>query len=136
MRRIEFRAIEIATGRFVYGDYYYDAAKCCCFIIHSDGWRPTYNDPDTGEGNIRHEIDPNTLGQFTGLLDREGVEIFDGDVVTTDCGGNWVVAWNDHYGRVMLVQLGARFENKLETKAATEVIGNIHQNKELLEQKQ
>ena len=79
-------------------------------------------------------------GQFTGLTDKNGVEIFENDLIELESNkngclrvifknayvGGWVLAEDcnhEHY-----VSLGAR------KKESVEVIGNIHQNQELLEQ--
>ena len=62
------------------------------------------------------------LMQFTGLLDKNGVEIYEGDVVYLAGYGNYVVEWP-------FIQL---FQSSWE-KDVGQIIGNIYENPELLE---
>lgn len=82
-------------------------------------------------------VDPDTVGQFTGLTDKDGKKIFEGDIVNcyTLTGMNdyrrGVVHWNEMfcgwYGKEscsLLCGLGDIYE----------IIGNIHDNPELVEE--
>jgi len=69
------------------------------------------------------------LEQFTGLHDKNGKEIYEGDVV---CGpGFGAVSVYFDGGRFCLYFLGDEYWNEYADKI--EVIGNIHENPELLE---
>ena len=71
---IKFRGKRLTDGKWIYGDFFRNRRLA---FIAADGivenplasWQ-AYN------------VDPDTVGQFTGLYDREGNEIFEGDVVT------------------------------------------------------
>lgn len=77
-------------------------------------------------------IDPKTVGQFTGLLDKNGKEIYEGDIVSIEAiksRVNKVVEWNSERAC-----WDAGGENRIELYAFCycEVIGNIYDNPELL----
>jgi uncharacterized phage protein (TIGR01671 family) len=45
--------------------------------------------------NYYAEVDPDTIGQFTGLLDANGAKIFEGDILDNGIDGNkWYVRWS------------------------------------------
>ena len=99
----------------------------------------------TDEGRfILFEVIPDTVGQFTGLCDKNGNKIFEGDIVRfydkdfTSSGiatvdfesGKWKI--NGHYTTKLssIVWL-----DLYRTGFEYEVIGNIYDNPELLEEK-
>ncbi|EKO5550907.1 hypothetical protein QHY85_001889 [Listeria monocytogenes] len=102
---------------------------------------------NTNEGSIcagfcsKVEIMPETVGQFTGLTDKNGKKIFEGDIVEIieiDAFGN--LDWNRLKGKVMfsegawLVTDNRSFAIPLWSEInEIKVIGNIHENPELLE---
>ena len=79
------------------------------------------------------EVDPSTVGQFTGLLDKNGKRIFDGDVLTVDGeDGFFVLEFQEDTARfVMSGGIVVDFDNFWSYEV--EAIGNIHDNPELLE---
>ena len=83
-----------------------------------------------------YKVIPETVGQFTGLLDKHEVRIFEGDIVMVGNG------WNELAIIVFYTELSrfmAEFEKwgrkGISEGTSFEVIGNIHDNPELLESK-
>lgn len=90
------------------------------------------------------EVIPETVGQYTGLTDKNGKKIFKGDICRDNHNIYWIV-WNMHgwqcktIGGKFVLTLGCRFplwqwDNCKENGyRSLEVIGNIHDNPELFE---
>jgi uncharacterized phage protein (TIGR01671 family) len=96
-------------------------------------WQEQYRDIHQGE--CLRALNDLVIMQFTGLVDKNGVEIYEGDIVSDGC------RQNDHcISGVHVVELrdGAFFPFAVPGWEGTmsvdkcQVIGNIHQNPELL----
>ena len=87
-------------------------------------------------GSMRtYEVDPETVGQYTGLTDKNGKKIFEGDLIrSTETGETAIVQWFSEHSAFMIWcktsnQVGFLYECE---KSIIEVIGNIHDNPEIL----
>lgn len=70
--------------------------------------------------------------QFTGCYDQNGKEIFEGDIVRYHGEYIYLVRW---LSTGWIIRTGAKIDLDLDFSEEKEVIGNIHENAELLEKK-
>ena len=124
MRDIEFRGRTLVTRRWVYGYYTVGRSSGTHSIESKDGTRV---------------VDPATVGQYTGLTDRNGRRIYEKDIVRTKYGRLCGVSWfsSPSYAGWDLIPLGiadeAPDEYDLYSPENLKVIGNIYDNPELLD---
>ena len=90
--------------------------------------------------NTVYLIDKETVGQYTGLKDQQGVEIFEGDIIKNKRAGiGYIVFLIQEAGYVVVLpkrdyRLGHRNTGESYQLAVDhEVIGNIYENQDLLE---
>ena len=147
MREYKFRGKRKDGGGFEYGDLITKAVHHECVILEN--------------GVINHSIDPTTVGQFTGLKDKNGKEIYEGDILSAERTvtgiplPNGKVAevfgniptkkrtWNE----ILVVEMtvneksisfvlpeeGGTYQERGK-KLEWEIIGNIHENPDLIPQ--
>ena len=137
MREILFRGIVLENnkwnGKWIYGDLIHNVD---CIKIREQ------------EIEINHIaksfiIDENTLGQFTGLLDKNGNKIFEGDILKDDFMDDIYVVFYSEKHLTYMVKTYYYLDDEYSTMKEFEekitdydignwvIIGNIHDNKEL-----
>lgn len=139
MREILFR------GKTILGDWVYGLLGCNYF-------RPNekyYHIHNCETDDIQYEVIPETIGQFTGLTDKNGKKIFEGDIISSitldtnterlavigfgkfideNNGDEYLGFYIEFDGcKTTITQLEME-----EVRDRFEVIGNIYDNKELL----
>ena len=121
MREIKFRAWDTRNNEMVYSD------KDDCFYINTKGAMFMYGIPNT-EGELYH-LDY-SLMQYTGLKDKNGKEIFEGDICKKKENEPTVIEFFKCEGSSGEIIMG--FDMPSAFTGDMEVIGNIYENKDLL----
>jgi uncharacterized phage protein (TIGR01671 family) len=140
MKTIKFRGKRIDSGEWVYGSLLNNVfvnlvkMKPVTYIIDPS----QYEDYDSFE-DLEHlavEVDPETVGQFTGLVDCKGKEIYEGDILIGKSGFECAVSWDELNGCWKAESIKAkRICIMVQCFQDREIIGNMHSNPELLEVK-
>lgn len=133
-REIKFRGKRIANNEWAYGS----------LLVWADGECTILEKSDSSNAMWKREINPDTVGQFTGLCDKNGIEIYESDIVKTKEYGidiangvycsnvvgydTFIITWNN--GGFILENNKRCF--RLCKDSHLEVIGNIYDNPELL----
>ena len=124
MRETIFRGKRIDNGKWVYGDLAHFPDK-----INIDPHK--HGQPWRG-----YAVIPETVEQYTGLIDKNSKKIFEGDIVKeyNICGeeeGIGVVHWSELFVAWHWANNKCMYRGDI---ASYEVIGNIHDNPELIEE--
>ena len=131
-REIKFRGRRLDNGGWAYGLLYYSYGTGVWSITCSDGWVPSYGNPDQGEGTLFHAIDPQTIGQYTGLKNCQGNEVYESDILT---GGFVVTFFSGAFGFWVKENSIPEFFMLYRYLGNKKVIGNIYENSELIKDK-
>lgn len=125
MRERKYRGYRFDIG-WKYGYYY--VLKDKHYIRPSD------------EQYISYGVDPESVGEFTGLLDKNRNEEYEGDIVCSEDSGIYLIVWVDtwagYFRKVIYPSLyepnGSELQ-PLRSSSPIEVIGNRFKHPELLE---
>lgn len=147
LREIKFRGKSIIGYKWVYGDLLHIGGG---YIINH-GSQKDYDISHDNKFAIQfyHEevsvVFPDTVGQFTGLYDKNGIEIYEGDIINVNGKYQRLVKFIDEYACFCLARI-SDLDNNLETgywqqvipgwwnnpDREIEVCGNIYDSPELV----
>ena len=141
MREILYRGKRVDTGEWIYG-YYVKQSKHACFASGLKCQHFIYKDVflDFNLGGIQEfGVIPETVGQYTGLTDKNGKKVFEGDIVKWDYPCNSEHFYQVKYDAGCACFTTSRIHNSDVIDCIfdndgnhCEVIGNIHDNPDLL----
>ena len=130
MREIKFRGFSETLNKWVIGVPYFSEGNWWILVDENT------KSEDIGTGS--YFVDKNSIGQHTGLFDKQGVEIYEGNIVKFIPSGEYGLVTT--FGKSQ--NLGIEWENSktafftpmfyLGCESELEIIGNIYENKELL----
>lgn len=153
-REIKFRGKRIDNGEWAYGDYER------IHTAHGNGIAIRKNPGHVNDGYIDlipDEVDPSTVGQYTGLHDKNGKEIYEGDIMRSSNGCTSVVKIGEFMPTVletffkdfgMLGKITGTYLDCISPNIChgddyfisngniAEVVGNVYDSPELNSQKQ
>lgn len=168
MREITFRGMSVEQPiRWVYGCLVnnlwtysehssYPKGTSVCEIIIEEYEGDSWEDIAQQEGGCIVQVTPESVGEFTGLKDKNGNEIYEGDIVKLSPRGSKYFGQlfevifeaatfqlsNDGLAPIAFITIAVQCEQKglvcswLEVEGLCEVVGNIYENPELLNSEQ
>ncbi|EPC9931066.1 YopX family protein [Listeria monocytogenes] len=132
MREIEFRGKRIDNGEWVYGNLMQFEDSATFIFVDERKGASTLTYAHFIINNM-HAIDEKTIGQYTGLKDKNGKKIFEGDIVDISVYDR--LDWSSIKGKVVflngawLVEDVGHFAITLQSETnEIEIIGNVHEN--------
>ena len=118
------RGIRQDTGKWVEGYY---------ICLHSDTDMHIIVDAVDGQ---YHQVIPETVGRYTGLTDKNGVKIFEGDIIKGKNKTPYLVRYSENIAGFVTDGTGVLSRPCMNTGTMNfyEVVGNLHDSPELLEE--
>ncbi len=140
MKEIKFRGQSAYDGDWHYGFYReFSMPSCWADEAYKDGINYYIDEKGSNESYL---VVPSTIGQFTGLEDKNGAEIYEGDIVREQSkrfkNRYFIVEWLSGIGSYSFQPVDKKAKSwpcfNIGTAKNLEIVGNIYENKELLEE--
>lgn len=130
-REIKFRGLRVDGGGWAFGDLikspFWDSktGKACCYILDAskmdyDCWE------DIAEQMEDFEVATESVGQFTGLKDKNGVEIFEGDILECE-GVSYTMSQLPGKAIELRTDINDSMHFLFKNTEILKIIGNIHE---------
>lgn len=124
MREIKFRGKDKKNGKWLYGNVQIPKPPFDKYFM----W---------DENGIQCQVDEDTIGQFTGLKDKDGHDIYEGDILKASWKVELCVVWYSETTASFMVDYipNDNWTDTLGeyTTSELKIIGNVHDNPELIE---
>lgn len=133
MRTIKFRGKCLDNGAWEYGDLLQYDNGDVCIGVHSKNY--TDDGFNAGQYSYIVTVDENTIGQYTGLKDKNGKEVYEGDIIVQQgySGKYPMLVWFEHGAFITGKHRGSSTPKRpMLIQKRCVIIGNIHDNPELL----
>lgn len=147
MREIKFRGKRVDNGEWIIGNLYTPTRLVKGVYISPDtnyaDFAPSFEEGDNFEEEMNKgcalgrfiEVDPSTVGQYTGLKDFNGKEIYEKDIFQTHYGSNYSVEFMQDLSLYSICRpIGKVASYPFLDYDRGVVVGNIHDNPELINQ--
>lgn len=115
MREILFKAKRISDGKWIEGS----------LIVYPDQTTGIVYDIGDIEGMRKEVVRPETVCQYTGLTDKDGKKIFEGDILNEN-GEHFTVVYDSNWAKFKLQYLHAIQYPEWNRGVLMEVVGSIH----------
>lgn len=130
MREILFRGKRVDNGEWIEGDLIQSRDKT---YIHPKANSFRVSETGLSKLIVLREVYPETVGQYTGLTDKNGKKIFEGDIIRSNSERGYIEYYPNDCAFEVVDDHG--FYWLISEMSNIEVIGNIHDNPELLKEK-
>lgn len=128
MREILFRGKRVDSGEWMEGDLIQSRDKT---YIHPKANSFRVSETGLSKLIVLREVYPETVGEYTGLTDKNGKKIFEGDFIRSNSERGYIEYYPNDCAFDVVDDHG--FYWLISEMSNIEVIGNIHDNPELLE---
>lgn len=129
MREFLFRGKRVDSGEWIYGDLIKNSiVDCFTYIAKGIGYKV-----DDKEIGYPIKVFSATVGQYTGLTDKNGTKVFEGDIIKGIRGGLSVITFSAYGFCFNIIPTKHQYPlTDIDQNEIIEIIGNIHDNPELL----